>query len=101
VNNTQTENSAADGLSDLTAVLGGVLSYSTTGHNRPCGQTIGANGAGDFCLLITGNPQRAEVKAREYLRNLESRGYRITAAIFTPYDAMASYYGNPIAVIDA
>ena len=97
----QTENRAADGLSDLTAVLGGVLSYSTSGHNRPCGQTIGANGAGDFCLLITGDPQRAEETARQHLRNMESRGYRITSAIFTPHDEMASYCGNPITVVSA
>ena len=87
---------AASGLSE---VLGAVLTYRTTGHNRPCGQTIGANGLGEYVVLITGDPVDAEQAAREYLRNLERNGYRITEAILvTNEDA---YAGKPISVIQA
>lgn len=61
--------------------LGAVLTYRTKGHNRPCGQTIGANGAGEFAVLISGKPEDAWAFAGEYLRDLERRGYRIEEAI--------------------
>ena len=89
----------AGAASALTDVLGAVLTYRTTGHNRPCGQTIGANGLGEYVVLITGDPDHAYQAAREYLRDLERNGYRITEAILvTNEDA---YSGKPISVIHA
>ena len=81
------------------ALLGAVLSYSTTGHNKPFGQTIGANGCGDFSVLIKGAPDDAEDIARQYLKDLERDGYRITHAIITRNDELASYNGNPLKVL--
>lgn len=87
------------GLSSLTEVLGCVLTYRTTGHSRPCGQTIGANGLGEYVVLFTGTPMDAELCARRYLQNLEHNGYRITEAILvTNEDA---YSGKPISVVHA
>ena len=80
----------------LSELLGGVLSYTTTGHKRPCGQTIGANGAGDFCIVFLVNREQAETRAREHLRKMEANGYRITAAIFVPNDENGGYGGNPL-----
>lgn len=82
----------------LSALLGGVLSYTTTGHRRVCGNTIGANGCGDFCIVFLGDREQAETKARDYLRNMEKNGYRITAAIFVPNDELGGYGGNPLRI---
>lgn len=82
----------------LSELLGGVLSYSTAGHRRPCGQTIGANGCGDFCIVFLGDREQAETKARDYLRNMEKNGYRITQAIFVPNDEQGGWGGNPLRI---
>ena len=78
MNRTETEACISPVLS--TAGLGAVLTYRTSGHNRACGQAIGANGAGDFSVLIFGTPDDADNHARDILRKLESRGYRIESA---------------------
>lgn len=83
---------------DLMQLLGGVLSYSTTGHNKPCGQTVGANGCGDYCILFGGTPDDADKKARDYIRSLERAGYKLTAVIFVPNDPDGGYYGNPLRI---
>lgn len=66
----------------LSALLGGVLAYSTTGHNRPCGQAIGADGCGDYAVLLYGTPEQAEQKARLIIRDLEKNGYKLSAVVF-------------------
>ena len=68
---------------DLIAMIGAVLSYSTTGHNHPCGATVGADGRGDFSIVITGPPDEAEDAARQYLQGLEQQGLHITHAIIS------------------
>jgi hypothetical protein len=83
----------------LSELLGGVLSYTTTGHRRPCGQALGANGAGDFCIVFLCDREQAETKARDYLRKMESNGYRITTALFVPNDKNdGGYGGNPLRI---
>ena len=82
----------------LSELLGGVLSYTTTGHRRVCGNTVGANGCGDYCIVFLGNKEQAENKARDHLRKMEANGYRITAAIFVPNDEMGGYNGNPLRI---
>lgn len=67
-----------------TAGLGAVLTYSTTGHNKPCGQTVGANGAGDFAVLIYGTPEEAWKLARDHIECLERAGYKIDEALIVP-----------------
>jgi len=92
------EASPAANAAMLSALLGGVLSYTTTGHRRVCGNTIGANGCGDFCIVFLGDREQAETKARDYLRNMEKNGYRITAAIFVPNDEQGGWGGNPLRI---
>lgn len=82
MNRTETEADISPVLS--TAGLGAVLTYSTTGHNKPCGQTIGANGAGDFAILIYGTPEEAWELARDHLKRLERSGYKIDEALIVP-----------------
>lgn len=77
--------------------VGAVMTYSTTGHNRPCGQIIGANGAGDFAVIITGTPDNAITFARRYLCALEQNGYRVTEAHVVPNEDC--YAGPQIIVI--
>lgn len=79
--------------------LGAVLTYSTSGHARPCGQTMGANGAGDFALLIYGKPHEAEAAARKHIQELEASGYRIkTATLVTNEEC---YSGPQIRTLQA
>lgn len=79
-----TMNTNTDGVSAMSAELGAVLTYTTSGHSRPCGQTMGANGAGDFALLIYGKPHEAEAAARAHIRELEAGGYKIKTATLVP-----------------
>jgi hypothetical protein len=81
------------------AELGAVLTYTTSGHSRPCGQIMGANGAGDFALLIYGKPHEAEATARLHIRELESAGYRIKAATLVPNEE--GYSGPQIRTLKA
>ena len=83
---------------DLMQLLGGVLSYSTTGHNKPCGQTVGANGCGDYCILFCGTPDEAWRQSKDHIRELEKSGHKLTAVIFVPNDPDGGYYGNPLQV---
>jgi len=64
--------------------LGAILTYSTKGHNKPCGQTVGANGAGDFAMLIYGTPDEAWKLARDHLERMERAGYKIDEALIVP-----------------
>lgn len=58
-----------------------VLAYQTSGHSRPCGQTIGSNGAGDFAMLIYGNPEKAQKHAARHLKMLEDSGHKVEKSI--------------------
>jgi hypothetical protein len=57
--------------------IGAVLTYSTPGHSRPCGQTSGANGAGQYAIIYYGSPEEADSKAGEHIRELERFGYKL------------------------
>ena len=59
--------------------LGAVLTYTCQGRSGIYGATMGANGAGEWCVLFMGTPVDAENAAAEYLRRLERGGYRISA----------------------
>lgn len=49
-----------------------VLTYSIRGGKRPCGQTVGADGSGDYAVIYTGySNYDANQKARELLRQIE------------------------------
>ena len=66
--------------------LGAVLTYRTSGHSKPCGQVIGANGAGEFAMLIYGTPEQARKLAIEQLAELERSGYKIDDATIVQND---------------
>jgi len=83
----------------LLVPLGGVLNYRTVGTagvGRTCGQASGSSDDGAFCLLIKGIPEQAQAIAKTYLCQMESRGYKITGAVFTPSRDLSSFYGNPV-----
>lgn len=71
--------SAAVRGSGFSAGLGAVLTYTCQGRSGIYGATMGANGAGEWCVLFMGTPVDAENAAAEYLRRLERGGYRISA----------------------
>jgi hypothetical protein len=86
-------------MTDFLANVGGVLSYSTAGHTKACGQVIGANGAGTFCVIFVASPEDAAEMARQHIRKLEREGHAGITALFAPNDDTAGYHGNPISVV--
>ena len=87
--------------SEMSAGLGGVLVYRTRGSNRACGQTIGANGAGEFAVLLRGTPEACSTHARRHIASLEALGHKIEEAMFVPNSEEAGYFGNPVIMVDA
>ena len=60
--------------------LGAVLTYKTSGRNGICGQTMGADGSGEYSMLIYGTPDDADTYARDYIKRMELSGYKILSA---------------------
>jgi hypothetical protein len=81
--------------------IGGILAYTAKGSNRPCGQTVGADGAGDFAIVIYGTHEQAEAEVRKRVRAMEQNGLRFEKFIFVPNDPDGCYFGNPLSFIDA
>ena len=81
--------------------IGGIFAYSTSGHRRPCAQAIGANGAGEFAIVIYGTHEQAEAAIRERIRVMEQNGLHFESALFIPNDPDGCYFGNPLSFIDA
>ena len=81
--------------------LGGVLTWESQGRwGGVGGQTVGADGAGQFAAIITGAHEEAEDFARAYLKKLEQAGHTITSATFVCNDEDGGYLGNPIFIIN-
>ena len=57
-----------------------VLVYKSKGRPGAHGQTLGANGAGEFAVLYRGDEFAALVKANEEIRALEAAGHRLDFA---------------------
>jgi len=76
--NTKQPTPPAVGLS--TALLGAVLTYSTTWRAGVHGMTMGAAGEGEYVVIFIGPPNEAEAAAREYVRRLERVGHRLKSA---------------------
>lgn len=51
--------------------IGAVLVFRDNGTHRPCGQTVGADGKGDYAYVFKGNVRDAENAAREFIKKLE------------------------------
>jgi hypothetical protein len=60
--------------------IGAVLTYRCEGSRGVSGQTMGADGAGEFAVLFEGEAYAANDAARAYLDGLRKAGYRITSA---------------------
>jgi len=78
--------------------IGGILIYENLGHNRPCGQLMGANGAGTFGVVFYGSPEAAYKDSKTYIEDLRGQGYRIKSVMFVPNEATA--FGDQISFID-
>ena len=63
-------------------MIGGVLTYEIKSGGRACGQTIGADGSGEFAVVINGTPDDAEQWARDYLRKIEASGAKLGRVVF-------------------
>lgn len=63
-------------------MIGGVLTYEIKAGGRACGQTIGADGSGEFAVVINGTPDVAEQWARDYMRKIEASGARLGRIVF-------------------
>ncbi|MGN3704505.1 hypothetical protein [Achromobacter xylosoxidans] len=57
-----------------------LLVYKSKGRPGAHGQTLGANGAGEFAVLYRGDEFAALVKANEEIRALEAAGHRLDFA---------------------
>ena len=57
-----------------------VLVYRSKGRSGVHGQTIGADGAGEFAVLYRGDEFAALVKANQEIRELEAAGHRLDFA---------------------
>jgi hypothetical protein len=81
------------------AAIGAVLAYDTKGHNKPCGQMIGANGAGQFVVIFHGTSEQGNAAAREHIRSLERSGYRFNSCLVV--DSEEGYHGPVITHVNA
>jgi hypothetical protein len=51
-----------------------VLTYEDKGSKGICGQVIGADGAGEFCIIYTGSEMKIHESSKELLENLDNQG---------------------------
>jgi hypothetical protein len=95
------ENTQAQG-SELSDGLGGVLAYCTKGRTRGVGgQTVGANGEGQYAVLIKGTPEEAENYARKRIKEMEAAGYEFNYIVFAANGEDWGNFGNPVSTVQA
>ena len=78
-------------------MIGGVLTYEIKSGGLICGNTIGADGSGEFAVVIEGSPEVADQWARDYLRKLEASGVRLGRILFVL--GHETYSGCPIQTV--
>lgn len=88
-------------MADLLSQIGGIVAYSTSGHKGIAGQVIGANGSGNFCVVLLGTPEQADAASAALRRELEAKGHTIEQWVFVPNDEDGAYFGNPLSVREA
>lgn len=81
------------------ARIGAILAYDTKGHSKPCGQTMGANGVGQFVVIFHGTIEQSDAAAREHIRSLERAGHRFNACLLV--NAEEGYHGPVITHVNA
>jgi hypothetical protein len=80
-------------------ILGGVLTYTIKTKHSIGGQIVGADGSGEYAVLIYGDPDKSEIRARQYINHLESEGHFITKVTYVSATE-DGYYGSRITLID-
>ena len=80
--------------------INAVITYRDNGTRRPCGQTVGADGRGDYAVLFdTETPEKADETAREYIKKLNQYEYqgRITNIVLVV--AYEGFCGNAFHIV--
>lgn len=75
--------------------IGAVLTITSLGHTRACGQVMGANGCGDYAFVIEGAPDEAEAWAINKVREMERAGHRIESVVIARSDTLL-YHGDAL-----
>ena len=70
-----------------------ILTYENLGSKRLCGQTIGADGTGEFCIIYTGDEIKIHSAIKELLFSLEKT--RQLGKYIIVWDE-ETYFGSPI-----
>ena len=78
-------------------MIGGVLTYEIKGGGKACGQTIGADGSGEFAVVINGTAEVADQWAKDFLRKVEASGARLGRVVFVA--AEECYAGQTVTVV--
>jgi hypothetical protein len=81
------------------SAVAGVLAYTIQRKSGACGTTIGADGSGDFAVVIYGSPFDAHEKASAHLQRMEEQGFAVKNYIFVPQ--IECYSGMPIKELEA
>ena len=79
------------------SALGAVLTYTDPGGHGAGGNTVGADGSGDYAVLFMGSSDAAETAAREYINSLQ-RCIRVRNICFVT--AEEGWLGCPITIIE-
>ena len=74
-----------------------ILNYEDTGNKGICGQTVGADGRVEFCIIYTGDEAEIHRACKELLGKL-SKSRRLGKWIMV-YD-QETYSGNSVMEID-
>ena len=78
-------------------MIGGVLTYEIKSGGKACGQTRGADGSGEFAVVINGTAEVAEQWAKDFLRKVEASGARLGRIVFVA--AEECYMGQAVTVV--
>lgn len=78
-------------------MIGGILTYEIKSGEKACGQVIGADGSGEFAVVINGTAEAAGQWARDFLRKVEASGARLGRVVFVA--AEECYTGQAVTVV--
>jgi hypothetical protein len=81
------------------APIAAVLALDVEGRPGVCGQTIGADGSGQFAYVIRGTVEQADRWAIDHIRQREKAGQRIVSCVLVFSDE--GYSGPMLKEIDS
>lgn len=79
--------------------IGGVITYTSEGRGGACGQTVGADGAGEYAVVVFGTPEHAGQYATDYVRRLQNSGVRVRNFCFVSSEE--GYPASRVSVVGA